>query len=229
MTDKGKMDLASRKVYKRKVLTKLALLIIIILLLLLSVSYGILYIINTGGNFTISLDSGLRNDAGLTLSKTRDFKKTALVLKADHMPYMDNITESWLPDDLDEQEGAHNGKNYIAYTFFVKNQGDETLDYRTTIDIKSVIKRVDTAVRVAVYFNSNRVVYAKNAKDGNPEPGTIPFSKDNQVMNTLRENFEVGDVDKYTVVIWLEGEDPECTDDIIGGEMKMVMTIGRDS
>ena len=27
-----------------------------------------------------------------------------------------------------------------------------------------------------------------------------------------------GDIDKYTLVIWIEGSDAECTDDILGGE-----------
>ena len=31
--------------------------------------------------------------------------------------------------------------------------------------------------------------------------------------------------DKVTVVIWLEGDDPECVNAILGGEMKMHMDI----
>ena len=34
-----------------------------------------------------------------------------------------------------------------------------------------------------------------------------------------------GKVDKVTVVIWLEGDDPECVNAILGGEMKMHMNI----
>ena len=26
--------------------------------------------------------------------------------------------------------------------------------------------------------------------------------------------FKVGDIDKYTIVIWIEGNDPECDDDV---------------
>jgi len=29
------------------------------------------------------------------------------------------------------------------------------------------------------------------------------------------------DVHKYTVVIWLEGDDPDCTDELIGGHVGM--------
>ena len=33
------------------------------------------------------------------------------------------------------------------------------------------------------------------------------------------------DVHKYTVVLWLEGDDPDCTDDILGGEFKVDMVM----
>jgi hypothetical protein len=48
-------------------------------------------------------------------------------------------------------------------------------------------------------------------------------------MSELRENFQPGEVDKYTVVIWLEGNDPECINDIIGGELKMQMNLGENT
>ena len=40
-----------------------------------------------------------------------------------------------------------------------------------------------------------------------------------------REGFNPGVRDKITVVIFLEGDDPECVNAILGGEMKMHMDI----
>ena len=37
-----------------------------------------------------------------------------------------------------------------------------------------------------------------------------------------------GDIDKFTIVVYLEGDDPDCTDDLIGGEMKMHMDITEE-
>jgi hypothetical protein len=37
--------------------------------------------------------------------------------------------------------------------------------------------------------------------------------------------FAPGDVTKYTIVIWLEGTDPDCIDWIIGGMMRVEMVI----
>jgi hypothetical protein len=52
---------------------------------------------------------------------------------------------------------------------------------------------------------------------------TTPFSSEKIVTTGLREGIENGEYDKYTVVIWYEGEDPECTDDIIGGWVECYM------
>ena len=44
-------------------------------------------------------------------------------------------------------------------------------------------------------------------------------------MTNDRDGLEPNQTDKYTILIWLEGNDPECIDNIIGGEMKMSMVI----
>jgi hypothetical protein len=41
------------------------------------------------------------------------------------------------------------------------------------------------------------------------------------------DNVEVGDIHKYTVVIWVEGNDPECTDAIFGGYAKFSMKFDK--
>lgn len=219
----------AKKIKKRRIATRFLFLIFIALLLLMSIAYAIVYVVNQTGNFTIMLDKNLQEKQSIIVSPKSDFSIRPVKMVVDSLKYMDNITESWLPNDIDEIEGPHNGNNYLAYTFFVKNIGEKETSYRTTIDILSVIKNVDDAIRVAVYLNGEKTVYAKRKPDTfESEVGTVPFYKTNQVMNELRENFKVDEVDRYTVVVWLEGEDSECIDSILGGEMKMVMTIGED-
>ena len=48
------------------------------------------------------------------------------------------------------------------------------------------------------------------------------------VVLKSRNDFKVGDVDKFTIVIYLEGDDPDCLNDIIGGEIKMHMEIREE-
>ena len=47
-------------------------------------------------------------------------------------------------------------------------------------------------------------------------------------MLEQRKNFKSGDIDKFTIVIWIEGDDPDCIDDLIGGEMKMHMEVTEE-
>lgn len=221
------VKVTGKKVRKRNLLTRILMITIIFLLLFLSIVYAVLYIVNETGNFTVSLDPNLKSKKEIHISKYKDFREEEMVLKAPALEYMDNITMSWLPADIDgEHEGAHNGKDYLAYTFYVKNGGEESAEYETRIEITSVIKNVDEAIRVIVYKNGEKQVYAKRNKNTlEPEPNTKEFISNYQVMYEKVENFQPGSVDKYTVVIYLEGEDPECIDDILGGEMKLKMYI----
>jgi len=219
----------AKEVYKRKLLMRIVTIIIAFLLLFLSLLYCILYIVNTKGNFTISLDPNLKANKNIVMSATSDFAEKKLLLETSALEYMDNISESWLPIDIDNYEGEHNGNNYLAYTFFVKNEGKEKTNYVVSIDIISVIKNVDEAIRVAVYIDGKKEVYAKkNNSTKEPEPNTIEFNNDSQVMIKNIQNFKPGDINKYTIVVWLEGNDPNCIDSILGGEMKMNMSLGED-
>jgi hypothetical protein len=162
----------------------------------------------------------------ITLSDTPDFAKSSVLLEADIIPQMDNITKSWMPENLDEVDGPHNGDNYIAYTFYLKNAGENEINYMTQLNIHAVTKEADNAVRVMVFKNGEETVYAKAQKGSTePEPDTVAFLSNTKVLENITDDFTPGEIDKYTVVIWLEGEDPECVDNIRGGVVKMSMNF----
>ena len=37
-----------------------------------------------------------------------------------------------------------------------------------------------------------------------------------------------GKKDRFTIVIWIEGDDPECNNALLGGEIKMHMDIREE-
>jgi hypothetical protein len=229
MKDKLVVKVTAESVYKHKLLRRISMIAVSVLLLFTSAVYAVIYMINQTGNFTISLDPNLKATQNIIMSPYSDFREESITLVAQSLDYMDNISESWLPDNLDEQEGEHSKDNYIAYTFFLKNAGENIVDYKASINIRSVIKGVDEAVRVKVYHNGEKIVYAKvNKSTKEPEPNTTPFTSNTRVMEQSRKKFEPGEVDRFTIIIWLEGDDPECVDDILGGEMKMFMLISED-
>lgn len=224
----GKILTSANRVKQKKKfikITKLALLIIVLLLLILYVVFGIVY---NSGSFSITLNRNLYLERGLIIYDNPEYKVFRSELYAQTIETFDNISYKWLPDDLNNYTGSHNGDNYIAYSFFIENLGEELTDYYSEIIIDDVIKNVDEAIRVRVYKNGHQTTYAKMAKNGRPEANTLAFESDTLITKDHVENFGPGDIDKYTIVLWLEGTDPECNDNILGGEIKIHMNFNSE-
>lgn len=227
ITASQKLEKKAKIEKKKRIRKKVFKILLVTMVLFLVNIYIILALIYRGENFTITLDSEYGRESGLVIYEELANKHMSTYLRSEDIDFFTDISIDWLPKDIDnEGEGSHNGRNYIAYTFYAENMGQDTINYWTRIDIDDVIRNVDEAVRVMVFKNGNKVVYAKNSKiTGEPEPNTTPFYNEDTVMLEVTENFKVGDIDKYTVVVWVEGDDPECLNDLIGGEIKMHMTL----
>ncbi len=209
---------------RQKVLRIIITIILIILILLFLVSL----LVTQWGDLVISVDSPAVKK-GIVLSEDPEFKTQSATLSAKQQNDVTNITYSWLPKDLDTvKDGEHNGKNYVAYTFYLKNNGQATLDYTGTLEITGVAKSADEAVRVQVYKNGEADIFGKGKyTDRNTaETDCTKFIDDKTVMTTRSEGFEVDQVDKYTIVMWIEGNDPESVDEIRNGHIRMQMLFG---
>ena len=206
---------------RRKILSIILTVCLIILIILFLVSM----LVTQWGDLIISVESPAVKK-GIVLSEDPEFKTQSASLSAEQVKDVTNITYSWLPLDLDTSEdGEHNGENYVAYTFYCKNNGEVTLDYDAYLEITGVAKSADEATRVMIYKNGEPAIYGKGQyNDRNTaETDCTKFETNERVMTTTTEDFEVGEVDKYTIVIWVEGNDPECIDDIRNGHVRMRM------
>lgn len=223
-------NLKSDKIRKREVKIKVVRVAILITIIFLIIIYFILKTVYDMGDFTITLDPQSELRSGLVMYESIETKEQRQILNADELEFMDNISVNWLPNNLnDEADGGHNGENYIAYTFYLENQGSNTINYWYGVNIDDVIKNVDRAVRVMIYRNGERTIYAKaNEQTGQAEEGTKTFFSEEYALMEQRAGFNPGDIDKFTIVIYLEGDDPDCVDAIIGGEMKMTMEITEE-
>ena len=207
---------------------------LLILLVFLILLYILLDVIYSEGKFTVTLDSNKTLESGLAIFDSLNNSHGKRKLEATPIKFMDNISYKWLPENIDtEGEGSHNGKNYIAYTFFIENQGNEILQYHYEVIVDDVIKNVDEAIRIRIYRNGKDTTYAKrNFLDGQPERDTEPFKEIKNAEGTIIlekvDDFMPDTLDRFTVVVWLEGDDPDCTDALIGGELKMHMVITEE-
>ena len=220
----------AQDIYKKKLFKRIVKIIFLLLLILISIIYLFLYIVFQGGRFTVTLDKNLSNRKSVFLSEDGKFNGKTRELSANTVDNMDNISINWLPDNLDtEATGAHNGDNYIAYTFYVINAGKEMVNYWYEIDIDDTIKNVDEAIRIMIIKNGEPIVYAKkSAIDGKAESGTKKFVSKSIAVLEQRKKLKANSKDRFTVVVWLEGDDPECTNALLGGEIKMHMDITEE-
>ena len=225
-----KIKLNSEKIREREKKIKVIKIGILIMLLFLITLYFILRVTYETGNFTITLDENFSKKSGLIMYEKLNEKEERKILKAKKADFIDNISVKWLPENLNkEAEGSHNGENYLAYSFYVENKGAETINYWYEIIIDDVIRNVDKAARILVYRNDDKTIYAKaNEKTGEPEEGTKKFYSKKEVLVEGRKDFKPGEIDKFTIVIFIEGDDPDCIDELIGGELKTHMEITEE-
>ena len=198
------------------------------MLLLVAVLFIFAFMQEKMGNFTINLNRLELYRKGISIADNGDFDGATARLTASTVEDATNISIDDLPEDIDDLDGSHNGKNYMAYTYSVRNAGKEDLGYKASITLDSCAKGAEKAVRVAVWRNGERVVYAAPAADGGEENGCKNFKSDDVVCTYTEKKFLVGNVDRYTIVIWMEGDDPECVDSIIGGSVEFSMKIDAD-
>lgn len=179
------------------------------------------------GAFTVMVNKFDHLDYALTLSESPRFESYTSRLNARIYERITNIDGKNLPTYLDNVDGEHNGDNYIAYTFYCKNAGKSTFTYTYEVYIANMTLDIEKAVRIRLYVDGEYKDYAYPRTDGidGPEPGTTAFQSTKTVVKDKIENFAPGDVTRYTIVIWLEGNDPECVDRILGGEMKVDMAM----
>lgn len=195
------------------------------LLATVALLFGLSFVQEKMGNFTVNLNRLELYRKGIAIAEDGDFTKPTARLTASAMKDATNITITDLPDDLDAYDGSHNGENYVAYTYYVRNAGKIDVGYNATVKLDACSKGAEEAVRIAIWRNGEEKIYALPSRDGTSEEGCESFESNEIVCEFTEENFLVGNVDKYTIVIWMEGEDPECVDAIIGGSVQFSMDI----
>lgn len=223
MSDILTLRRGAEEVKKYTVLRRLSAVLAIILIAIISLVYAISYFYDRFGSFTVKVNKYDMVMQGLSLSETPEFDVTNARLNADIVYDMTNISGEDLPENIDKVNGSHNGDNYIAYTFYLANSGKDTITYSGEIGMEKITGNVDEAIRVAVYKNGEKTIYGKTKSNGGgiEKDCDKEFASASVVAYEKHENFAPGEQDKYTVVIWLEGNDPDCTDEIVGGQMKL--------
>lgn len=225
----GKEQFLARRAYEAKkysVWRKLLLSLLIMLVLLITIVYIVSVLYTKFGSFTVTVNKYDANRYGLCLSETPQFETQISRLNARTAEDITNISVNDLPKDVDSINGQHNGDNHLAYTFYLTNVGDNTVTFEYHMFITNVHNDVDKAIRIRIYRDGEPTTYARTRSDGTgPEDGCVEFLTSSTIVREQVKEFKPGDVTKFTVVMWIEGDDPDCIDDLLGGSLKSDMSI----
>jgi hypothetical protein len=218
---------SAKEIKNYKVTMRILLSALIMLLILTSVMYAISALYNNSGSFTVSVDKVEMTKYGLSLSEHRDMSYASSSLNAKIHEKITNIAGESIPDNVDDVDGVNNGPNYIAYTFYLQNAGEVEVPCEYQVQMSAVSNGLDEAIRVRLYVDGVPTTYAKTKSSGDgPEPFTEPFYSSVVMAKGRIDRLLPGDVRRFTVVIWIEGNDPDCLDGLIGGQMKIDMNFG---
>ena len=209
------------------------------------------------GFFTINMSDEMFKD-GFVLSETPDFALPSTQLSSEPAVDVPCISIAEIAKDVNDIDGPHN-TNYFAYTFYIRNEGDNTVDYVWDLELTDESKNLSKATWVMVFEDGAMEFSAKASSSGGPEalpafddntrgyldPPLRQFVRDPEQYQVIaqrggltyyrlvpspfvaadivqqggQQSVAPGDVHKYCVVVWVEGDDPDCTDELKDGHL----------
>lgn len=204
---------------------------------MLSIAFAIItFYGQNAGNFVISVDEAARI-RGIVISEEPSFEQQLSRLMTSPIDEARDMTYSWLKiEEVEATNGNYTDPDhdYVAYTFYIQNSGSETVDITYYIRITEVTRRLDHAIRVLVIEDGVQTMY--QMEDRADEFGHLPvypeimpqgvnFLTPQMVMRKTFTNFKPGQIKKFSVLVWLEGYDPDTTDEIIDGRIRLTMNF----
>ncbi len=204
---------------------------------LLSVVLGVVtFYGQQSGNFVMNVDYDAFN-RGIVIADNRTMENAGPQLMAESVQDAKDITYRWLDiSSAVETDGNFFDPDitYLSYTFYLQNIGSEVVDLTYSMRITDVYKDLDEAIRVILIDDGVQTIYQK--QDEADEFGVLPtypvsmptstvFIDEDTVFRKTLVGFAPNAIRKFTILIWLEGEDPDTTDDVLGGLIKFRMTF----
>ena len=234
--------LSVNKLYgKRKFITALtAIFGVIVAVIILLTYYG-----QNVGSFTVKLEDELYQ-RNIYISTDKDFEtnKTAR-LEADSLKDAEKTTLTRINQTICKNTVGTcvgNKSSYLSYTFYLKNEGTETLDITETLKITKVKDNLDECSWVW-YFEEDMLdenvvkedegtVYRKKDTNGpvnlnldQDYPDQTEFINQDTVFNKDVKGVKPGEVKKITVITWIDANDKDAQNFKGNGAIRYTLTF----
>ena len=186
------------------------------------------------GNFVVQVEDGTVKK---TVKITESLENPEFRTRLEGTGYLNLSDTTYTMFDDKIESFTANGGDFVdegacvyAYTFYIVNDNEEALDIKATLSYSNVTRDLDKAIRVMTVSSKNdKTVY--QAKDdvekdyGAAYPNIQLFPSTEECYNEMILGIEPGDSVKYSVLFWLEGNDPDCVDSILGGTIKFSLKL----
>lgn len=232
---------------KRLKVMRISTIAIVTTLIILLFFAGFTIYGNKVGNFVINVD--MKTDIRLALSGHEDLSEQTERLAYTALMELNDTTYEWLPADLSSR-GVGNVSDtdesrFMAYSFYLINNSDRAVDCKLDLNLLDTVGDPLGMIRVMLIEEENGTFAEGNRIYALPESSP---ERAERLENDLRYNHKPYDVEyfpidegklfsvslrdfgegasrKYTVVIWLEGCDLDCTNDQVGSRVKLQLDI----
>jgi hypothetical protein len=167
------------------------------------------------GTFTLSLQRDAL-EKGIELSDTFDFKNPKTSLSILPVTEIGDMVEGNLNiEAARNQDGQYMDPTipyYVAYTFYLRNSGQEVINLYYRLRVVDSYKGVETAVMVKyIEEDLNTLTYSDKNYTKNLD--------NSYIIDEYITNFLEGHVKKITIFLWFDGE--LTTPAMIGGGIKL--------
>jgi hypothetical protein len=186
------------------------------------------------GNFTVALDEDLANK-NIELSIEQNFLNPVTFLSIESVEGVRDITYTSLKfEEIRMTDGVYNDPDYqyFAFSFYIRNSGLETVDINYYIRLTEIEKNFDSGIRFLVIEDDDfeRIYQSPDSieHDYQRMPESINFISKTIVLSETIKNFKPNEQKRFSLIIWLEGQDPDTTDDLLGGKIKALMKFVID-
>ena len=218
-------------------ITSLVALFLSSLIIILALSIG-----NEAGNFVVQVESG---SVTKSLSITEDLEDITTykdrIVTSGIKNISDNAPQLFMPNGISDvkEMTQDTGVNLsypdlYVYTFYVVNTCDQDINLEFNMRITTVHNNLDKAIRVMSYNEVDESLNIYQARDEiekeyiyyEYQPQLFVSDKTvYQQQYTLKSNEEENNYIKYSILIWIEGEDPECNEQIYLSAIKFQLDI----
>ena len=221
-------------------LKRIAIIVVIVILIILALFSWFTIYGTQVGNFVITLE---RSEVNLSLSEDASLKDRSSRIVYPGTNELSDITYQDIPNDISSGDGNKSiTKQYLCYSFFVNNESNRSVDYafdfalvdddgwmmsmlRVMIIVGNVGKEEGVVFALPEDSEDKKTMLVKELNKYTPYVTREMDLTDEIIFSMTGKDLKINQSEKFTIVMWIEGCDPDCTGLRLDAKLKAEIRI----